>query len=190
MANFVYLVVDEKSRKALVVNSGWETEPILKAVKETGATVKYVVASHGHFDHVSTVRELADEVGARVVAHQESPIDCDLRVGHREQLMLGGSGVWVLHTPGHTEDSLCLYDGREVFTGDTLFVGTIGKFTRERAVSLYESLHNVILKLPGATVMYPGHDYGEVPSRTLAEEKAANPFLMTSDVRNFLSLFA
>ncbi len=190
MANFVYLVVEENSREAMVVDSGWETGPIEAAVRETGARVKFVVATHEHFDHVSSISELASKRGARVVAHENSPIECDLRVTGGEELKLAGRGVRVLHTPGHTEDSICLYDGKEVFTGDTLFVGTIGRFDGERAEAIYTSLHEVILKLPPSTIMYPGHDYGEVASRTLGEEKASNPFLMTPDFRSFLSLFS
>ena len=190
MANFVYLVVDEGSREGMVVDSGWETEPIEKAAGELGANVKFAVATHEHFDHTSTIQEVAGKLGAKVVAHENSPIECELRVRDGEELKLGGKGVRVLHTPGHTEDSICLYDGREVFTGDTLFVGTIGRFDRERAEAMYTSLYDVILRLPPATVVYPGHDYGEVRSRTLKEEKAANPFLMTRDFRSFLSLFS
>jgi glyoxylase-like metal-dependent hydrolase (beta-lactamase superfamily II) len=189
MANFVYLVVEEGSLEAMVVDSGWETGPIEAAVRETKAKVKFAVATHEHIDHVSTISELASNVGARVVAHSNSPIECDLRVRDGEELKLGGKGVKVLHTPGHTEDSICLYDGREVFTGDTLFVGTIGKFDRERAEAMFTSLHEVLLKLPPSTAVYPGHDYGEVPWRTLGEERDANPFLMTRDLRSFLSLF-
>ena len=190
MANFVYLVMDEETREALVVDSGWETRPITDAAREAGAKVKFAVATHEHFDHVSTLRELAESLGAKVVAHVNSPIECDLRVEDGEELGLGGSVLKVLHTPGHTEDSICLYDGREVFTGDTLFVGTIGRFERERAEAMYSSLHDVILRLPPATILYPGHDYGEVKSRTLREEKETNPFLMTRDLRSFLSLFS
>jgi hydroxyacylglutathione hydrolase len=190
MANFVYLLVEERSREGMVVDSGWETGPIENAVRETGAKVKFVVATHEHFDHVSTIPELAAKLGAKVVAHENSPLECDLHVKDGDELKIGGKWVRVLHTPGHTEDSICLYDGREVFTGDTLFVGTIGKFSRESAEAMYASLHDVILRLPPTTVIYPGHDYGEVQSRTLGEERGVNPFLMTGDLRNFLSLFA
>lgn len=190
MANFVYLVVDEESRNAMVVDSGWEIDPIEAAVRETKANVKFVVATHEHFDHVSTISELALSLGAKVVAHANSPVECDLRVEDGEELKLGRKKVRVLYTPGHTEDSICLYDGREVFTGDTLFVGTIGRFDRERAEAMYTSLYEVLLMLPPSTVMYPGHDYGEVPWRTLGEERKVNPFLMTGDIRRFLSLFS
>ena len=190
MANFVYLIIDEGSREALVVDSGWETGPIEDAVRQTGAKVKYVVATHEHFDHVSSIPELASKLGAKVVAHGNSPVECDLRVDDGDELKLGASTVRVLYTPGHTEDSICLYDGKEVFTGDTLFVGTIGRFDRERAEAIYKSLHEVILGLPPKTVIYPGHDYGDAKTRTLAEERITNPFLMTRDLRSFLSLFS
>ncbi len=190
MANFVYLVVDEESRQAMAIDSGWETRPIMEAVKETQAEVKYAVATHEHFDHVATLPELAAKLGARIVAHENSPIECDIRVRDKDELKLGDKWVRVLHTPGHTEDSICLYDGREVFTGDTLFVGTIGRFDRERAQAIYASLHDVILRLPPKTIVYPGHDYGDAKSRTLVEERVTNPFLMTRDFRSFLSLFS
>ncbi len=190
MANFVYLVADEESREAMVVDSGWETDPIAKAAAEVGAKVKYAVATHEHFDHTSTLRELADRLGAQVVAHENSPIDHDVTVVDGQELKLGRRGLRVLHTPGHTEDSICLYDGRNLFTGDTLFIGSIGRFDRTTSQAMYESLHNVIMKLPDSTVIYPGHDYGDSKSRTLGEEKKANPFLMTRDLRSFQSLFA
>ena len=190
MANFVYLVVEEGSREAMVVDSGWEIGPIEAAVRNTGAKVKFVVATHEHFDHVSTISELAPKLGAKVVAHENSPIECDLRVRDGDELKLGPKKIRVLFTPGHTEDSICLYDGEEVFTGDTLFVGAIGRFEKETAEEMYTSLHEVILKLPPSTVMYPGHDYGEVPWRTLGEERMVNPFLTTRDFRSFLSLFS
>jgi hydroxyacylglutathione hydrolase len=190
MANFVYLVVDPASKEAMVVDSGWETGPIVRAVDEASAKVRFVVATHEHFDHTTTLPELAGRLGAKVVAHENSPIEHDVTVVDGQELKLGRNGVRVIHTPGHTEDSICLYDGKNLFTGDTLFIGTIGKFERETAQSMYDSLHGVIMKLPDSTMIYPGHDYGDVPCRTLGEEKAANPFLQTRDLRSFLSLFA
>lgn len=190
MANFVYLLVEEGSREAMLIDSGWETAPIEAEAKRLDAHVKFAVATHEHFDHVSTIDEAAAKLGAKVVAHRDSPIGCEMRVGHGEELRLGGKGVKVLHTPGHTEDSICLYDGREVFTGDTLFIGTIGRFDGERAEAMYNSLHNVILKLPPETIVYPGHDYGEVRSRSLKDEAETNPFLMARDLRSFLSIFS
>jgi glyoxylase-like metal-dependent hydrolase (beta-lactamase superfamily II) len=190
MANFVYLLVDPDSKEAMAVDSGWETAPIVREVEEMNVKVRFAVATHEHFDHTSTIRELTYQLGAQVVAHESSPIDHDLDVRDGQELRLGRKGVRVLHTPGHTEDSICLYDGKVLFTGDTLFIGTIGRFEKERSQAMFDSLHDVIGKLPDGTVVYPGHDYGEVPFRTLGEEKAANPFLQTQDLRSFVSLFA
>jgi len=189
MANFVYLLVDEKSHEAAVIDSGWETEPIVRAASESGAKVRYAIATHEHFDHTATLRELSGSLGAQVVAHQDSPVECEVRVVDEQQLRLGGTSLKVLHTPGHTQDSISLYDGRNVFTGDTLFVGTIGRFERASGESIFKSIH-AIMKLPDSTLLYPGHDYGDVPSRTLRDEGQANPFLMARDLRSFLSLFS
>lgn len=124
MDNFVYLLLDGDSKEAMAVDSGWETGPLVKAARTEGANVKHAVATHGHFDHTSTLRELADELGAKVVAHSSSPVEHDISVSAGQELAIGSSKVAVMHTPGHTEDGICLYDGREVFTGDTLFFGT------------------------------------------------------------------
>ncbi len=190
MANFSYLLVDEGSREGLVVDSGWETDPILKEAEGAKAKVTHVVATHEHFDHTATLRELAGALGARVGAHESSPLDCDERLKDGQVLKLGRSRVRVLHTPGHTEDSICLFDGSDVFTGDLLFVGTIGRFESEKAPLMFDSLNRVVLGLPGGTMMYPGHDYGDVKRRTLAEERGSNPYLAARDVRSFSSLFS
>ena len=93
MVNFTYLVVDERSREAMVVDSGWETGPIEKAASEVGAKVKYVVATHEHFDHTATLDDLARAFGAQVVAHAESPVRADVRV--RDGSEPGQSLWWV-----------------------------------------------------------------------------------------------
>jgi hydroxyacylglutathione hydrolase len=189
MANFAYLLADQEGGEGLVVDSGWETGPILRSVESAGVRVKYAVATHGHFDHTATLRELGVALGAMVVAHRDSPIDCDLKVDGGDELELGGERVLIMHTPGHTEDSICLYTGGSLFTGDTLFVGTIGKVERSNAEVMYKSLRSLV-RLPEETVVLPGHDYGEVASRTLKEEKGANPFLLARDLKGFLSLFS
>ncbi len=190
MANFVYLLFDRESKNALVIDSGWETEPVVKATRETGARVGLVVATHEHFDHTSTLSKLAEELGAKVVAWAGSPIHHDVAVDEGQELALGTQRIRILHTPGHTADSICLYDGRSVFTGDTLFIGTIGRFEPKMAETIYRSLFDVILRLPKGTVIYPGHDYGDVPSRTIGEERVSNPFLGARNLREFLSLVA
>ncbi len=191
MANFVYLLGEPASRDALVVDSGCETRPILEAAEHEKTRIRYVVATHGHFDHTMTLRELAERCGAEVLAHESSSIDCDRKLGNGDEISLGEERVRVIHTPGHTVDSICLYDGNNLFTGDTLFIGGWGRTDLAGGSSqkLFTSLRS-IMELPSATVVYPGHDYGEVTHRTLGEERGSNPALLAGDLKSFLRLFS
>jgi glyoxylase-like metal-dependent hydrolase (beta-lactamase superfamily II) len=187
MQNFAYLVEDEESREALAVDSGWETGPVVKLASSEGMRVKYVCATHRHFDHVKTLNELAAELGAETVAFEGSEVEPERGVRDGDVLRLGESAVKVIHTPGHTEDSVCYYDGSHLFTGDTLFIDAWGRtdLPGGSSATLFSSLHEVIMSLPEGTVIYPGHDYGVVPSRTLGEEARKNPALLAKTVEEF-----
>lgn len=187
MQNFDYLLMDETSREALAVDSGWETAPVVKAAREDGMKVRYVVATHGHFDHIETLSELAGKLGARTAVHESSGTPTDVRLRGGDRLTLGDSTVEVIHTPGHTPDSICLFDGKHLFTGDTLFIGNCGRtdLPGGSTAELFHSLHSVLMALPKETVIYPGHDYGEVPSRSLGDEMKLNPTLLAKNLREF-----
>jgi hydroxyacylglutathione hydrolase len=187
MQNFAYLVEDEKSRDALAIDSGWETEPIVRLASKEGMKVKYVCATHGHYDHVKTMDRLAGELGASTVAFEGSEVDPKVSVRDGDVLRLGESTVRVIHTPGHTEDSVCYYDGSHLFTGDTLFIEAWGRtdLPGGSSAKLFKSLHEVIMSLPKTTIIYPGHDYGDVPFRTLGEEERKNPALRARSVKEF-----
>jgi len=192
MENFVYLLREEASGEGIAVDSGWETQPILKIAERERTKIKYVVPTHEHFDHTRTVHELAVRAGAEVLVHERSPIEGDGVLHEGDEIRVGREKVRVIHTPGHTEDSLCLYDGRNLFTGDTLFVGSWGRtdLPGGSPEKLFRSLHDSILRLPPETVIYPGHDYGEVTHRTLREEARVNPALLATDLRSFLLLLS
>jgi glyoxylase-like metal-dependent hydrolase (beta-lactamase superfamily II) len=121
------------------------------------------------------------------VAYKGSPIPYDLGVNDGDTLKIGKKEVKILHTPGHTEDSICVYDGKHLFTGDTLLIGSCGRtdLLEGSPRKLYRSLHSVILRLPPDTVIYPGHDYGEVPFRKLSAEARLNPALLARSYREF-----
>ncbi len=187
MRNFDYLLMEETSKEAIAIDSGWETGPVVSAAKGEGMRVLYAVATHGHFDHVETLAELAGKLGAKTVAHEASELPTDVRVKGGYRLEVGGARVEVIHTPGHTPDSICLFDGRNLFTGDTLFIGNCGRtdLPGGSASQLFHSLHSVLMALPGETIIYPGHDYGEVRSRSLKEEMKRNPTLLARDLGEF-----
>jgi len=190
MKNFVYLLADDSSRDAIAIDSGWETKPIVGLANNEGMTVRFVVATHNHFDHTSTVQELAQKLGAKVVAHKNSPVTHDVSVIDGDTLKIGSKGIQVIYTPGHTEDSICLYDGKNLFTGDTLFIGNCGRtdLPGGSPKKMFNSLHEVILKLPPDTVIYPGHDYGDVPFRRLGDEAKLNPTLMAKSYAEFFGV--
>ena len=190
MQNFAYLVEDVRSREAMAIDSGWETEPIVKLASGEGMRVKYVCATHGHFDHVDTMDRLATQLGAATVAFEGSEVRPKLSVRDGDALKLGESEVKVIHTPGHTEDSVCYYDGSHLFTGDTLFIEAWGRtdLPGGSTAKLFSSLHDVIMHLPASTIIYPGHDYGEVPFRPLGEESRKNPALLAKTLADFRRL--
>ena len=190
MRNFVYLLADIPGGEAIVIDSGWETEPIMNAARSLKVKVKFAVATHNHFDHTSSLRDLANSLGAKVVAHKDSPVEHDVSVVGGDTLQTGNTTIEVIHTPGHTKDSICLYDREHLFTGDTLFIGNCGRtdLPGGDVEEMYRSLHDVILKLPPSTVIYPGHDYGDVPFRELGEEARMNPTLSSRSLAEFLTI--
>ena len=190
MQNFVYLLMDEKSKEAVAIDSGWEVSPIVKVASDEGMRVRYVCATHGHFDHVKTLEQLARELRAATVSHENSDLRTTQKVRDGDVLKIGESSVKVIHTPGHTEDSVCYYDGRSLFTGDTLFIDAWGRtdLPGGSPSKMFSSLHEVIMRLPQDTVIYSGHDYGEVPFRTLGEESRKNPALRAKTVEAFARL--
>jgi len=189
--NFVYLLVDEPSGEALAIDSGWEIDPIVTAVRTERLDLRFAVATHHHSDHTATLWQLARMFDTKVVAHKSSPISFDVGVDDGDTLRIGETEAKILHTPGHSEDSICVFDGGHLFTGDTLLIGGCGKTNFEGGSTrkLYRSLHSVVLKLPPETVIYPGHDYGEVPFRELSMEARVNPALQAKNYKEFSRLF-
>ena len=190
MANMVYLIMDEESREAIAVDSGWDIGPIVDEAVSNRMEVRHVVATHRHFDHVKTIPELARRLGASVAAHESSAVRSDLRLKDGDEIALGGTAVRVLHTPGHTEDSICLFDGKNLFTGDTLFMGNCGRTDLPGGSPelLFQSLRRLASSLPPETVVFPGHDYGSTPFGTLGQEMKTNPTLLARSVEEFLGV--
>lgn len=192
MDNFVYLAIDDASKDAIVIDSGWEIQPILSVAEKEGARIRFIIATHHHFDHTMTIGELAEMTNSKIITYEGSEIRHDIGVRDNSMIRIGGSEVKIIHTPGHTMDSICIYDGSNLFTGDTLFIGSWGRtdLPDSSIEELYHSLHDKIMKLPGSTVIYPGHDYGEVPYRALSDEAILNPALLAKDLNSFLSLIS
>lgn len=153
--------------------------------------IRYVIDTHTHADHFSASRELGKRLHAPVVMHRLSPAPyADFRLADGEILRIGNMRLQALHTPGHTRDSMCLLAEDRVFTGDTLLIGGTGRTDLPTGdpSALYDSLFNVVLKLPAETLVYPAHDYKGRSHSTIGEEIAANPRLQKRDKTEFIAM--
>jgi glyoxylase-like metal-dependent hydrolase (beta-lactamase superfamily II) len=184
--NFAYLFAD--GSEAAAVDPA-DPKAVLEAAEAGGLTIRYVVATHGHFDHTEGNAAVKRATGAKILAHASAPVGKDVSLTGGETFPLGNTEFRILATPGHTPDSICvLWEGRLV-SGDTLFVGKVGGTGfGDDARTEYESLHDVLAKLPDDTEVWPGHDYGVAPSSTLGHEKKTNPFYLQSDFEAFVHL--
>jgi len=187
--NFAYLVGDPSQRVACVIDPSYDPESTIKLARKNEYTISYVFNTHGHYDHTNGNDEMESLSGVPALKYKDKVPHTGLKIKDGAVLSLGNLKIKILYTPGHTSDSICMLIGDCLFTGDTLFVGKVGGTDLgKQARQEYDSLHNKILKLPGDTKIYPGHDYGIAPMSTIATEKETNPFLLQPDFDSFLDL--
>lgn len=199
MQNFVYLIGDEKTKEAAVVDAGWEIDKIIEAAGMEKLKINKIILTHSHFDHVQKVNELIDKTKADVYFHE---LEVDSMKNHiknestkiiklkdNDEIKIGKIKLKVIHTPGHTPGAVCLLFDNKLITGDTLFVCAIGRtdLPGGDAIKLFESLQK-LKKLDDKVEIYPGHDYGETPFSTIGDEKKNNPYFMCRTKEEFLSL--
>lgn len=193
-----YIVGCGETKKGAVVDPGGDENRIIAEVKEMGLDIEYIIATHGHPDHVCGNRAIKEATGGKIIMHvddadffeqaetqsyfsmlglEPSPAT-EVKVKDGDIISIGNVEIQVIHTPGHTPGGMCLYAAPDLITGDTLFVGGVGRtdFPGGSYSELIESLKTKILVLPDETVVWPGHGYGGSRS-TVGEEKKSNPYL-------------
>lgn len=200
MQNFGYLIGDDKTKEALIVDPAWAADGLLKLAEKEGYKVAGLVITHAHYDHTNAIEDLLGKIDVPVYANEneityaKSGNSIVGKLGRTakgmkggEEIKLGDTVVSLLHTPGHTPGSQCLRVGKYLVTGDTLFVGGCGRsdLPGGDAATLFKSLQK-IAQLPSDLTIYPGHDYGVVKSRSLQDERADNPYLKMKDEEQFL----
>ena len=199
MQNFIYLIGDEKSKEAAVIDAGWDADKIIETANKEKLTIKKIILTHSHFDHVQRVDELADKTKADVYFHElesdsiKKHIKNDaikiIKLKDNDEISIGKIKIKIIHTPGHDPGAVCLHFNSKLITGDTLFVGAIGRtdLPGGDTIKLFESLQK-LKKLDDKTEIYPGHDYGESKSSTIGYEKKSNPYFMCKTKEEFLNL--
>lgn len=156
-----------------------------------GLHVRYVIDTHTHADHFSASRQLAERLGAAYVMHRSSPAPAvDIAVDDGDLLRIGNLRLKVMHTPGHTRDSMCLVADDRVWTGDTLLIGATGRtdLPSGDAEALHASLFDRLLKLDPSLLVYPAHDYKGRTHSTIAAELTGNPRLQQRDRAAFVAM--
>lgn len=186
--NFGYLVGDVAHREAAVIDPSYMPKRFLEAAAKPGLKITYVIGTHSHNDHTKGMAEIRKKVGATSVRHKSSRGRPDIRVIDGDELHVGGLTLKIIHTPGHTPDSICILIGDELITGDTLFVGKVGGTrTRNMARKEFDSLYR-LLTLDDSVKICPGHDFGASPKSTIGHERETNPFLLRTDFEDFMWL--
>jgi hydroxyacylglutathione hydrolase len=189
MENFSYLVYCSSTREGAAVDPSFAPEALLEAAAAQGVTLKILVNTHGHRDHIAGNEEILIRTGALLAAHPLDLPQADVPLEEGSILEIGEGRITVLHTPGHTPGSLTLHTPGALITGDTLFVTFVGRadLAGSDPAALYHSLMR-LASFPEDTIVYPGHDYGPQPVSTIGFEREHNPYLQCPDLESFLQL--
>jgi len=187
--NFAYLIGDADGGKAALFDPPADISKYASLLEKHHLDIEYIVLTHGHGDHTGGAASARKHTGAKIVAHSSNPVSADVRVDGGDTLSVGGLQLNIIHTPGHTEDSICILCNGKLITGDTLFVGKVGGTGfGEDARSEYHSLHDKLMTLGDGVEVYPGHDYGVAPTSTIGHEKETNPFILRDSFESFVDL--
>lgn len=190
-----YILWDEETNQGVIIDPGDEAETILKTVKNLGIKIKYILATHGHFDHVGAVAKLRKALNVEFLAHKDDlffledgenaaqrwgiqidqPPKPDHYIEDGDKIKFGKFELTVIHTPGHSPGGVSFLNNRMLFCGDTLFQGSIGRtdFRKGSFEDLAKSIKTRLYTLPDDTIVYTGHG----PVTSIGDEKRYNAFI-------------
>ena len=174
--NFSYLLGDKDSGLAVVFDPAWDVDGLYSKLVKNKLTLKYIVNTHAHFDHIEGNAAMKEKTQAEIIMHEASNAKKDIGIRDGDSLKIGRIALRFIHTPGHSPESMCIVvDDFALLTGDTLFIGECGRVDLPGgdAGMLYDSFEK-LRKLDPELVVYPGHDYGKNPSTTLGEQINTN----------------
>ena len=189
MQNFTYILEDEETKEAVIIDPSWDLDLVIETLERNALTVKYVINTHHHFDHTIGNDAIVKHTKSKILQHESSTLKNDMRLTNSEKIKFGNSELTVMHTPGHSKDSICLVGDGKIFSGDALFVGNCGRVDLPggSAIELYHSLFDIIYKLDDNLMLYPGHNYGSSPNSTIGKEKKTNFVLQPRTEEEFVN---
>ncbi len=175
---YTYLLADLQAKEAILIDSVREQSARdLKLIQELGLTLKYLLETHVHADHITGASELRKSTGAKVALSAVANVAAaDIGLNDGDELSFGAFSLRALQTPGHTDSCMSFVCNNYVFTGDVLFVRDVGRtdFQQGSNGKMFDSITNKLFTLPDATIVYPAHDYQGRSSSTIGEEKKFN----------------
>lgn len=187
-----YLIGCEKTCAAIVVDPLDDAIDRYRALLAArGMSIRYVLDTHTHADHFSALSELRDQLGVPAIMHSASRAPfVDIHADDGETVIVGELRLELLHTPGHTRDSMCVVLPGHVLTGDTLLLGAVGRtdLPTGDAEALHASLFERLLRLEGSLLVHPAHNYKDLPPTTLAEQLRTNPRLQKRERGEFVEM--
>lgn len=189
-----YILGCEDTKVGVMIDPGGDVLNLLSKIKKLDLSIKYIILTHGHHDHIGAVNEIKKKTNALVAMHkldeemlenENKPVKSigrkidivsDIYLKDGDELSIGSINLKIIHTPGHSPGGISILIDGAVFTGDTLFAGSIGRtdFYKGNMEDILSSIKNKLFTLPEYTKVYPGHG----PASTIAREKNTNPFFL------------
>lgn len=192
--NFLYFIGDAKTKEIAVIDPAWDVDFLCKEADRAGFKITNIFLTHGHPDHVNGLDEILSrhDVPIYISKHEAS----FLKPGHKNiieiddhhKLKIGNIEFECILTPGHTPGCQCFFYKNILIAGDAIFIDGCGRcdLPGGDAREMYKSLYDIIMKLPDETIIYTGHNYGPTPFDTLESQKKTNPYLLCSNMNEFL----
>lgn len=192
--NFTYIIVDNQTRKAAVIDPAWELESILRRLRDIGAELEAVLLTHSHFDHVNLVDPLVDRYQPAVYMHRDEiefyryRSENLISLHHNDKIRIGNTEIVALHAPGHTKGSICYLTDSHLFSGDTIFTEGCGVCNMEGGSphDMFRSLQYLKKRIADDTAVYPGHSFGKRPGHLFRYLVQNNIYLAITNEKTFV----